>query len=392
MDPRRDSPAPDVPPTKKRRSLAARAGLAAASLLVALLLGECAVRVLAPQPMHGSWRIRMPRGYAANRAGGTARHERPDGTAVEYRFNDDHLRGPPVADRGLRVLCVGDSFTFGWLLEEDATYVAHLQRAADTRFGAGTFQFLNGGAGGFGTSDAVAFVEDFGPRLKPDVVVLFMNPWDLGRSLEAGPLALADGETLALRDTAAPAGTPLTDTKTAPSPVYTWLLAHSHLVQFARRVVAGTTTPALAPPRVPDVAETPGAAPAPPPEPADAPDAVRLGRALFTRLDAWCRAHDCRLVVVATARPRADRPGVGTSHSTAVTDAFKRIAPGFFKELGVSWHDLVPSIVAAAAPRSGEYEIPVDGHPNEAGARLLADHIWPAIEGDLGRVTESRRR
>src|SRR5262245_54928272 len=98
----------------------------AVSLLIALAAGELAVRFLAPQDLSGSWRNQHPRGYLLNKAEGSSRHQFGD-RVVQYRFNEFHQRGGPVSDQGRRLLAVGDSYTFGWLLNAEDTYVGRLQ-------------------------------------------------------------------------------------------------------------------------------------------------------------------------------------------------------------------------------------------------------------------------
>jgi len=70
---------------------------------------------------------------------------------------------------------LGDSFTFGWLLNKEDTAAYHLQRYADEEFGKEKFYFLNAGTGGWGTADYVAFVDDFIEEIKPDVVLVVLN-------------------------------------------------------------------------------------------------------------------------------------------------------------------------------------------------------------------------
>jgi len=68
------------------------------------------------------------------------------------------LRGGPIGAGTNRVLCVGDSFTFGWLLDETNTFVYKLDQFAARDFPVGTLAFLIGGVDGWGTADYVAFV------------------------------------------------------------------------------------------------------------------------------------------------------------------------------------------------------------------------------------------
>ena len=92
-----------------------------------------------------------------------------------------------------RVLVLGDSFTFGWLLKDADTYVAHLQRRIDTHYGIGRFELINAGHGGWGASDYVRYYEDYGADLDISAVLIFLNTDDIGRSLRAGQYSIDEG-------------------------------------------------------------------------------------------------------------------------------------------------------------------------------------------------------
>ncbi len=374
-----------------KRRLAFRIAAMCATLAAALVVGEVVVRIAAPQNLSGTWRVLAPRGYPINKADGSSRHVGPWGD-VRYRFNAAHLRGGPFGDAKARVLCLGDSFTFGWGLDEPDTYVARLQRLADARFGAGAFEFENGGCGGWGTAAAVAFLEDFGESVRPRVVLVFLNSWDVGRSLYGGPFALS-------------ATTGEAEPRQAPPAVggfarglsslagYQWLLEHSHLVQFARASVVKMQSAR----RLDVVAEERDAATGEggdgskrSPE-ADAKRdvyAVAMGRALFLRAKNWCDAHGAALVVVTTGRVETPPPGGTPSGDLEATLAFKKTAAAFFADHAVAYDDIADDVAAARGgrPQSG-FEIPGDGHPNAEGARLIAECAWRRVEPRLAVLT-----
>jgi len=80
------------------------------------------------------------------------------------------LRGPePWERRGTRrVLCLGDSITFGYGVGDDHTYPAALaRRLADRRI-----EVVNGGVTGYTSHQVAGLLARLGPQLRPDVVTV----------------------------------------------------------------------------------------------------------------------------------------------------------------------------------------------------------------------------
>ncbi len=220
------------------RDAAKNLALLVVALAVALLLAEGAVRLVLPQPLSGSWRVQTETGLLVNKSQGSSQHQF-DRRVVRYRFGEPHLRelGASRPAGARRILVLGDSFTFGWLLADADTYVARLQALIDGEFGAGRFVLLNAAAGGWGAADYLFFLEDFGPRIRPDAVLVFVNTDDIGRSL-ATPLLRAreDGTGYAVdRISIRPSRLKQWLNADPAYSAYQWLLEHSHLVQLARR-------------------------------------------------------------------------------------------------------------------------------------------------------------
>ncbi|MFP6769084.1 MAG: SGNH/GDSL hydrolase family protein [Planctomycetaceae bacterium] len=107
-----------------------------------------------------------PRGYFDDRDG------------VEMRVNGVGLRGPEIASQKpegtLRLLGLGDSFTFGVGVRDDDTFLRRLE----TRLSARTScQVLNAGTQGYNTHDQQLVLEDRWLGFKPDIVlvVFYLN-------------------------------------------------------------------------------------------------------------------------------------------------------------------------------------------------------------------------
>jgi len=110
--------------------------------------------------------------YASNPHGDLDPHN-----GVEMRINSLGLRGPeidPDGKRGtLRLLGLGDSFTFGVGVAESNTFLRQLEsqwNCSDDR--RGPLEVLNAGTQGYNTRDEVRYLEHRWLVLKPDAVLI----------------------------------------------------------------------------------------------------------------------------------------------------------------------------------------------------------------------------
>jgi len=99
-------------------------------------------------------------------------------TTVEFsnvvRTNHYGLRGDQIGPKsrgGLRVLAVGDSFTFGAQVEEDETFSARLGPLLSERIGR-PVEVLNAGVDGTGTYQQVAILKQLKMPLQADAAVM----------------------------------------------------------------------------------------------------------------------------------------------------------------------------------------------------------------------------
>jgi lysophospholipase L1-like esterase len=96
--------------------------------------------------------------------------ETPIGFTVST--NHEGLRGPeiPAAKRGLRILALGDSTTFGLGVEEDQTWPAVLQRLLQDGLPGGV-EVINAGVPGYTAYQGLRYFEIRGAALRPDLVL-----------------------------------------------------------------------------------------------------------------------------------------------------------------------------------------------------------------------------
>ncbi|HEV8632037.1 MAG TPA: GDSL-type esterase/lipase family protein, partial [Thermoanaerobaculia bacterium] len=164
------------PPLSRR--LLPRLLLVTVSLALSLLIGELAVRLLRPQEAmtitpRGLYVPDPPRRYRL-RPGYVGTMTNHVEFAHRVAINGYGMRGREAAGRRepgvLRVLVLGDSFTFGVGAAEDETYPARLE--AHLREAGVRATVANAGAPGYGVPDEVAWYERWGPEVAPDVVVI----------------------------------------------------------------------------------------------------------------------------------------------------------------------------------------------------------------------------
>lgn len=175
-----------------------RTALILSATAVALLIIEAGLRLWAPQSLTGNWMTTSASGYAVNRRSTSATHAMP-GRSVRYHLNALGFRGAELPSQGRRVLVVGDSVTFGVLLDESDTIVARLAASSTSEWGAGRLAFVNAGVGGWGTADYAAFLEDRGDELRPDAVVVFIGFEDVSRAWRSPLWALEPDGTVSRR-------------------------------------------------------------------------------------------------------------------------------------------------------------------------------------------------
>lgn len=362
------------------------------SISLAVLLGELIVRIILPQNLSGSLRVQTEAGLSLNKSIGQARHQLAE-RVVYYHFSPPHIRDSQLKENTIQILTLGDSFTFGWLLDKKDTYVYLLQEYTDARFGEEKFNFINAATVEWGTADYVAYVEDFGKRINPDIILVFLNYDDIGSSIKRDRYKLENNNDLILRRNTTPVSSIKKFANSIPG--YEWLLEHSHLFQLLRTRLFFLLSQDGMPTSDSDTrgedrrravltARGQGSWHLD----INPEDAIRLGQALFLRLKNWCEVHGAVLYVVTTHwhYPYYDV-------SPEPTRAFMSTADGFFSRLGVPYFDASSEVFALRQSAPEKYALAAeDHHPNEAGSKLIADYTWPFLKDQLAAYLRRRQQ
>lgn len=282
------------------------------------------------------------------------------------RINNVGLRGPDAdtPKKRTRVLCLGDSATFGYApdVTDDRTYPAQLAAQLE-RSHPGKFEVLNAGRPSFSTLDCLGYFSYKAASLEPDIVVLMMgwNDTHLACPLDRPP-----------------------ERKLLPA----WVES-SGLMKMASLILSKFVKPG--PPSVSDLRTRLKALPKP---------TNHLSKAVFdgnervlADLARLCKDHGAKPILVRLASPvrnswtdvdslNDDEIRVMTPHliggelSPAGWVGFVREANSRIDEVG---ERLAIPIVNASNLRDPAQFVDVC-HPNAAGNRLLAEEVAKAIE------------
>jgi lysophospholipase L1-like esterase len=99
----------------------------------------------------------------------------PHGFPID--INSDGLRDPrevvtPKPEGVFRILCVGDSFTFGIETPQDRAYPAMLEQILTDAVGGLTVEVWNAGVNGLNSCQEQAWLDHYGWALEPDIVAV----------------------------------------------------------------------------------------------------------------------------------------------------------------------------------------------------------------------------
>jgi hypothetical protein len=313
--------------------------------LVVLLLGLCVVEVVIRVVVGRPLPERLPMTIVrAHRTRGWEMVPNANHYTYEHlvTVNSLGLRGPELptqkAPGERRVLVLGDSMVYGQGVADDETVPAQLERA----LGRSGVSVINGGLRAYSTAQELALLQDLGPRIRPDLVVLcwFWN------DIDADPVEVQYRGLAGL-------GEVLFDTR---APIDGMLRFQWRVRRVVRRSALVMLTYDLL---SPDGDKWP---------PREA-QVAGLGKldAHLAEFKRWCGAHDAGLVFVVIPNPNCLREGHPSEKLEGEAAALAR------------WHE-VPTVetlpaLRALVDRAGSILIPFDGHYLPTANGVIAGEI-----------------
>ena len=209
----------------------------ALGLGVALLLAEGLVRLFFDEPVQPRFVIDSGYGVRANKPGVDTRHYVPGDYDVRITTNSAGMRGQreyalerPPGTR--RVLLLGDSFIFGYGVEDNQVLSVQLEDLLNAG-GGPRWGVLNLSVSGFGQAEELVTWEEAGRAWQPDVVVWFYFENDIGNNAVAQLYELTgDGGVRRTGKSFLP-GTNLQDAMLSVPPVR-WLFENSEAWNLVR--------------------------------------------------------------------------------------------------------------------------------------------------------------
>jgi len=344
------------PPGGRLRRLARDAAVSAAVAVGLFAVVEIALRVAAPQTSRTEVLSGAPRAIKdpvlghRYRPNAHARHRTPEFDA-DYLINSHGRRdSPPPEDDSLavRVLVLGDSFTFGAGNAEADVWTAVMER---TLAGQGRrVDVVNAGVEGYDTHSEALYLEALAPELHPDVVVLGFLANDVY--------------------TNTPAETPPADVDHPGGGV------ELHAVEWARRMVmqndrayarmflltsrkAYYSTPASEQVR----------------------RQIEITGGWLTRMEAFCRERGVRFAVVSIPQQFAVIAGArGMSFRGVDPGVIDRELSELARERGFPWFEMLPPLVEAYRSSGVDMFYRADGHLTPAGNRVVGEAAAGTLE------------
>lgn len=208
------------------------------SLLVGLIIGEVIIRIFFPQiisPVQFYYDSKLGGMVPVPNQKGFKSH--PKEYYYEYQNNEIGMRDTrQLADYqkfSYKILAIGDSFTYGWGVNDDETFCKLLEK----KIKRDSVAVLNAGASGSGTDYALKFLQVRGPELSPKVVLYFYYENDFVDNSENRYFTIEQDSIVPKPINEATNLNAIQKNKLANSKVYNWFASHSHLFNMIRTQV-----------------------------------------------------------------------------------------------------------------------------------------------------------
>ena len=313
--------------------------------LFLILLLELFFKIFLPQNLQGKMTELTDFGYA-NKSYGSSIHHFND-IKVTYHYSYPNLRKSFFNKNKENILILGDSFTFGYLLNIENTFVRKIENCFLQKY-----NFLNAATGGYGLSNNVGYTEKYISDLNPKKIIYFLNTTDIGRSYLNQIYTYKNNRLLFNKFSQ--------DKKKSFKkfisniPFYEYLIENSHFFQFIRKQLHSKIL--IENKNVVSVTNR------------MINDADILGRNLFLKLNSIAKNNESELIVVSIG---FDRFSSWSKLQEKLSKKFYKNKENFFGTNMISFVDLGDDLVEQSDNNLKNITIKDDGHPNINGASII---------------------
>ncbi len=205
------------------------------SISIGLLIGEFIVRMFFPQitsPVQFFYDEKLGGMVPVPNQKGFKNH--PDIYHYEYQNNEIGMRDTrQLADYKhipYKILCLGDSFTYGWGVNDNETFSNVLEKKINQDL----IAVLNAGSSGAGTDYALKFFRVRGKELSPKIVIYFYFENDREDNLENRYFTIKNDSIISNNVNEFASINAVQKNKLANSKLYNWFSSNSHLFSMIR--------------------------------------------------------------------------------------------------------------------------------------------------------------
>ena len=198
------------------------------SFCLSIFLIELLLRFFLPQDLSGTFTIQDKDGLYKNKINSSSKHSFKN-RKITYVYGKFHNREVSnfEYENNKKILMLGDSVAFGYLVNDKDTFQYKLNQKFDE------YYFINSSVPGWGTSDYTNFYKKNCKIIKPKYTFVFLDYFDLPRSISSNLYKLNDRNELTSSSNKFYKSKQILN----DSFLYSYLLNNSHFVQFFRKLI-----------------------------------------------------------------------------------------------------------------------------------------------------------
>ena len=322
------------------------------SIVFSVFLLELFFKVYFPQELNTPFLTNDEKGLILNNKNNEAQHNFSN-IKVKYKFGKFHNREYGFDKKKEKILILGDSFTFGWLLKDKDTFVYKLNDKFKN------YYFINSATGGWGTSDQLSYLIKFCKIINPKHVLIMINTEDIFRTYNSNLFNLDNSNELVSGKNEIKKFSKLTENS-----IYRFLIINFHSIRFLKKIYVNFFVNMNHKDKF-DITENSNK---------EKVINFELIKKLYLRMDEEIQKCKANLTLINLSWENID---------TFDKQLFFKKNKDFFKKNDIKYLDL-NNEMKVIQDNKKKYEIKFDGHPNEKANQYFFEIISNKLESNLG--------